>query len=391
MAAHVLVLANVTASSGDLIDAIRQRAEKGPIDVTLLMPGQGPGLAGREAVRGPLDDALAAWREAGIEADGICGDADPMDAVAETWDPRRHDEVSSRRCRARARAGSRATCRRVARLTGAPVTHVVANDMRPEPTSGRRRSTDVTAGAARRPRLGPRRLVARAGCPRVRGVEAPDPGSRSSHVTGAPAPAGARRARPGRPRRPTARGAPSARRERILDADVQLRSPSVNQAPPLASIGWASPPRAGRAARRRRRAPPLAAGRRGDLDVVEPHAATASSSVTCASSWPASHAPTIRASTSSSAGSQPPRPPAPARRAARAVRASSSSARTARWGPNPPRGRRRSRTRRRAPGRSDAARARAASPAWAARSAPPRRASSDSSRRRRRCSHAARS
>mgnify|MGYP003445441623 CR=1 FL=1 len=41
MAAHVLVLANVTAASGDLIDAIRLRAAKGPIDVTLLMPGQG--------------------------------------------------------------------------------------------------------------------------------------------------------------------------------------------------------------------------------------------------------------------------------------------------------------------------------------------------------------
>ena len=138
MAAHVLVLANVTASSGDLIDAIRQRAEKGPIDVTLLMPGQGPGLSGREAVRGRLDAALAAWREAGIEAEGICGDANPMDAVAEIWDPRRHDEVivstlpgqSSRWIRA-------ATCpHRVARLTGAPVTHVVANDMRPEPHVG---------------------------------------------------------------------------------------------------------------------------------------------------------------------------------------------------------------------------------------------------------------
>ena len=137
MAAHVLVLANVTAGSGDLIDAIRQRAEKGPIDVTLLMPGQGPGLSGREAVRGRLDAALAAWREAGIEAEGICGDANPMDAVAETWDPRRHDEVivstlpgqSSRWI-----AGDLPN--RVARLTGAPVTHVVANDMRPEPHVG---------------------------------------------------------------------------------------------------------------------------------------------------------------------------------------------------------------------------------------------------------------
>ena len=137
MAAHVLVLANVTATSGDLIDAIRQRAEKGPIDVTLLMPGQGPGLSGREAVRGRLDEALAAWREAGSEAEGVCGDANPMDAVSETWDPRRHDEVivstlpgqSSRWI-----AGDLPN--RVARLTGAPVTHVVANDMRPEPHVG---------------------------------------------------------------------------------------------------------------------------------------------------------------------------------------------------------------------------------------------------------------
>jgi hypothetical protein len=137
MAAGVLVLANVTASSGDLIGAIKQRAEKGPIEVTLLMPGQGPGLSGKEAVRGRLDAALAAWREAGIEAEGICGDANPLDALAETWDPRRHDEVivstlpgqSSRWI-----AGDLPA--RVGKFTGAPVTHVVANDMRPEPHTG---------------------------------------------------------------------------------------------------------------------------------------------------------------------------------------------------------------------------------------------------------------
>jgi glyoxylase-like metal-dependent hydrolase (beta-lactamase superfamily II) len=137
MAAGVLVLANVTAPSGDLIDAIKQRAAKGPIDVTLLMPGHGPGLSGREAVRGRLDAALAAWREAGIEAEGICGDANPLDALAETWDPRRHDEVivstlpgqSSRWI-----AGDLPA--RVGKFTGAPVTHVVANDMRPEPHAG---------------------------------------------------------------------------------------------------------------------------------------------------------------------------------------------------------------------------------------------------------------
>jgi hypothetical protein len=137
MAAGVLVLANVTASSGDLIDAIKQRASKGPIDVTLLMPGQGPGLAGKEAVRERLDEALARWREAGIEAEGVCGDANPMDALAETWDPLHHDEVivstlpgqSSRWIQGGLPS-------RIARLTGAPVTHVVASDMRPDPQVG---------------------------------------------------------------------------------------------------------------------------------------------------------------------------------------------------------------------------------------------------------------
>ena len=137
MAAHVLVVANVTAASGDLIAAVKARAERGPIDVTLLMPGQGPGLSGREAVRERLDAALAAWREAGVEAEGICGDANPLDAVAEVWDPRQHDEVIVSTLPGQSSKWIRSDLpHRVARLTGAPVMHVVATDMRPEPTHG---------------------------------------------------------------------------------------------------------------------------------------------------------------------------------------------------------------------------------------------------------------
>ena len=137
MAAHVLVVANVTAASGDLIAALEERARKGPIEVTLLMPGQGPGLAGREAVRERLDAALAAWREAGIEADGVCGDARPLDAVAELWDPRRHDEVIVSTLPGDSSRWIRSDLpHRIARLTGAPVTHVIATDMRPEPSHG---------------------------------------------------------------------------------------------------------------------------------------------------------------------------------------------------------------------------------------------------------------
>lgn len=137
MAAHVLVVANVTAGSSDLIDAIKARAERGPIDVTLLMPGEGPGLSGREAVRGRLDEALAAWREAGVEATGVVGDANPLDAVAEVWDPRHHDEVIVSTLPGQSSKWILSDLpQRVARLTGAPVTHVVATDMRPEPSHG---------------------------------------------------------------------------------------------------------------------------------------------------------------------------------------------------------------------------------------------------------------
>jgi hypothetical protein len=137
MAAHVLVVANVTATSRDLIDAIKARAERSPIDVTLLVPGQGPGLSGREAARPRLDEALAAWREAGIEAEGVCGDANPFDAVAEAWDPRHHDEIIVSTLPGQSSKWIRSDLpARLARHTGAPVTHVVALDMRPEPHHG---------------------------------------------------------------------------------------------------------------------------------------------------------------------------------------------------------------------------------------------------------------
>ncbi len=93
MAANVLVVASQTAGSQHLLDALIHRAERSPIKVTLVMPAQGPGLGGREALREPLDQALAAMRDAGLEAEGSIGDTNPMDAVAEYFDPSRHDEV----------------------------------------------------------------------------------------------------------------------------------------------------------------------------------------------------------------------------------------------------------------------------------------------------------
>ena len=134
MAANVLVVANLTANSQHLLDALKVRAQRSPIRITLVMPAQGPGLGGREAVRARLDEALAGMRAAGLEAEGAIGDADPMEAVAECFDPARHDEAIV--CTLPGRSSKWLQYdfpHRVARFTGVPVTHVVADDLRPAP------------------------------------------------------------------------------------------------------------------------------------------------------------------------------------------------------------------------------------------------------------------
>jgi hypothetical protein len=136
MAANVIVVASQTAGSQQLLDALMHRAERSPIRVTLVMPAQGPGLTGREAMREQLEQALTAMRAAGLEADGYIGDQNPMDAVAEYFDPGRHDEVIV--CTLPGRSSrwlQHDFPHRVARFTGLSVTHVVADDLRPAPAT----------------------------------------------------------------------------------------------------------------------------------------------------------------------------------------------------------------------------------------------------------------
>jgi hypothetical protein len=154
MAANVLVVASQTAASQQLLDALKARAERSPIRVTLVMPAHGPGLSGREAMRQQLESALAAMREAGLEADGVIGDNSPMDAVAECFDPARHDEAIV--CTLPGRSSKwlqQDFPHRVARYTGVPVTHVVADDMRPAPATS-------PAPAHEREPLGPLSVLA---------------------------------------------------------------------------------------------------------------------------------------------------------------------------------------------------------------------------------------
>ena len=123
---RVLVIANVTATSPDLLAALKERADRGPIDPTLLMPATRNGFAGREEAQGRLDEALARWREAGFEAKGMVGDPTPPSRCTRRGTRARYDEVIVSTLPGRARRWLQSDLpHRVAQITGLHVTHVV--------------------------------------------------------------------------------------------------------------------------------------------------------------------------------------------------------------------------------------------------------------------------
>ncbi|HEY1275835.1 MAG TPA: hypothetical protein VGF25_13035 [Thermoleophilaceae bacterium] len=128
----VLVMANVTATSDELLDALRQRAARGTCGFTLLVPATGGGREGREAARVVLDTALERLREAELEVEGTVGDPDPIAAVHEVWDPMRYDEVIiSTLPTDSSRWLALDLPHRIEKLTSVPVQHVVASPPKP--------------------------------------------------------------------------------------------------------------------------------------------------------------------------------------------------------------------------------------------------------------------
>lgn len=128
---QVLVVATLTARSPELTEALRRRAESGPARFTLLMPAA-PGE--HEAAAEGLVAALAHLRGVGLEVEGRLGDPDPMVALADAWSPREFDEVViSTLPTDVSRWISADLPSRAARLTGAPVSHVVASPPRARP------------------------------------------------------------------------------------------------------------------------------------------------------------------------------------------------------------------------------------------------------------------
>jgi hypothetical protein len=128
----VLVVANRTADSPELLEALRARAERGPVRFTLLAPAS----TGREATARQLEAGLEVMRAAGLEVDGRIGDRDPTGAVTDAWDPGEFDEIIVSTLPAQTSKWLSINLpQRVAKLTDALVTHVVASETASPPPS----------------------------------------------------------------------------------------------------------------------------------------------------------------------------------------------------------------------------------------------------------------
>jgi len=98
----VLVVAHKTAATPPLLDAVRERAARGPASFTLLVPNPAHGLhkavdpedQAADEAQGVLTHALPLLSEAaGSEVEGFVGDADPSAAIQDAINLRGFDEV----------------------------------------------------------------------------------------------------------------------------------------------------------------------------------------------------------------------------------------------------------------------------------------------------------
>ena len=140
---RVLVVANVTADSPELIDALTARAAQDLCSFTLVVPAPVAGSAGNEAAAARLDTAIARMHEAGLEADGIVGDHDVIAAVHDAWDPGRYDEIVVCTLPTGTSRWLQVDLpHRIAKLTDAQVRHVIAQPPRPQSPARQRQRAE---------------------------------------------------------------------------------------------------------------------------------------------------------------------------------------------------------------------------------------------------------
>ena len=136
----VLVVANVTATSPELLAALKQRADRDRCRFTLVVPAP---AGGRHSAQARCDEAVEALRAEGLEVEGTVGDPDPIAAVNDVWDPARFDEVVISTLPTGVSKWLQVDLpHRAERITGVQVTHVVAKPERPQPRTKSVRHVD---------------------------------------------------------------------------------------------------------------------------------------------------------------------------------------------------------------------------------------------------------
>jgi hypothetical protein len=132
--ASVLVVANRTAGSDELLEALRERAAQGPATFHLVVPATARGVswvadmnAGTDAAEHDLEGALERLRAAGLEIDGQIGDPDPVAAVQDAANQGSYDEMIVSTLHKHVSKWLKLDLpSKAAHATGLPVTHVEA-------------------------------------------------------------------------------------------------------------------------------------------------------------------------------------------------------------------------------------------------------------------------
>jgi hypothetical protein len=135
--ANVLVVANRTAESPELLDALRERAAQGEVTFTLLVPATPHGVAwaadmhsGGSEAEDHMNGAVQRMRDAGLNVkDCKVGDPDPIAAVQDEVNFASYDEVIVSTLPGGISKWLKLDLpHRVERVTGLPTTHVLAQE-----------------------------------------------------------------------------------------------------------------------------------------------------------------------------------------------------------------------------------------------------------------------
>jgi hypothetical protein len=134
---RVLVVANRTAESPELLDALRARAVQGPCEFILLVPATPHGIAWAADMHAGGDEAeqhrdafVDELRSEGLDvAEAKVGDPDPLAALSDECNFNQYDELIVSTLPLHVSKWLRIDLPRKARAaTGLPVTHVVGSE-----------------------------------------------------------------------------------------------------------------------------------------------------------------------------------------------------------------------------------------------------------------------